>query len=131
MRSSKFGSKAARMIGFAAQVAATAGVKKKHAEVLLRALKDVLTTTLQAEGKARIPSLLNWSIAMKPEKTNNRFRENRSPPPETQHESRSTGPIEACSHLTVTKTELTCEYLPTTLRSCFCYNGMSCVPPRG
>ena len=59
MRSSKFGSTAARKIGFAAQVAATAGVKKKHAEVLLRALKDVLTTTLQAEGKARIPSLLN------------------------------------------------------------------------
>ena len=59
MRASKFGSTAARMIGFAAQVAATAGVKKKHAEVLLRALKDVLTTTLQAEGKARIPSLLN------------------------------------------------------------------------
>ena len=52
--------KTARMTGFAAQVAATAGVKKKHAEVLLRALKDVLTTTLQAEGKARIPSLLNW-----------------------------------------------------------------------
>ena len=50
----------ARMIGFAAQVAATAGVKKKHAEVLLRAWKDVLTTTLQAVGKARIPSLLNW-----------------------------------------------------------------------
>ena len=46
------------MTGFAAQVAAAAGVEKKHAEVLLRALKDVLITTLQAEGKARIPGLL-------------------------------------------------------------------------
>ena len=55
MRSSKFGSKAARMIGFAAQVAATAGVKKKHAEVLRRALKDVLITARQGDGRARIP----------------------------------------------------------------------------
>ena len=56
------------MTGFAAQVAAAAGVKKKHAEVLLRALKDVRITTLQAEGKARIPGLLVGKVVVKPEK---------------------------------------------------------------
>ena len=57
-----------RTTGFAAQVAAAAGVKKKHAEVLLRALKDVLITTLQAECKARIPGLLVGKVAVKPKK---------------------------------------------------------------
>ena len=56
------------MTGFAAQVAAAAGVERKHAEAILRALKDVLITTLQAEGKARIPGLLVGKVVVKPEK---------------------------------------------------------------
>ena len=56
------------MTGFAAQVAAAAGVERKHAEAVLRALKDVLITTLQAEGKARIPRLLVGKVVVKPEK---------------------------------------------------------------
>ena len=56
------------MTGFAAQVAAAAGVERKHAEAILRALKDVLITTLQAEGKARIPGLLVGKVVVKPKK---------------------------------------------------------------
>ena len=56
------------MTGFAAQVAAAAGVERKHAEAILKALKDVLITTLQAEGKARIPGLLVGKVVVKPEK---------------------------------------------------------------
>ena len=56
------------MTGFAAQVAAAAGMERKHAEAILRALKDVLITTLQAEGKARIPGLLVGKVVVKLEK---------------------------------------------------------------
>ena len=56
------------MTGFAAQVAAAAGVERKHAEAILRALKDVLITTLQAKGKVSIPGLLVGKVVMKPDK---------------------------------------------------------------
>ena len=56
------------MTGFAAQVAAAAGVERKHAEAILRALKDVLITTLPADGKARIPGLLVGKVVVKPDK---------------------------------------------------------------
>ena len=56
------------MTGFAAQVAAAAGVEKKHAEAVLRAAKDLLVATLQAEGKARIPGFLVGKVIVKLEK---------------------------------------------------------------
>ena len=56
------------MTAFTAQVAAASGGERKHAEAVLRALKDVLITTLQAEGKARIPGLLVGKVVVKPEK---------------------------------------------------------------
>ena len=56
------------MTTFTAQIAAANDMGRKHAEAVLEALKDVLITILQAEGKARIPGLLVGKVVVKPEK---------------------------------------------------------------